>query len=122
MGHGGALIQTGDVSLGILLEVERPALPRHGREDGRTGGRQALVLVADDELRGVSAALLPAGEEGAPMDFRFAQGDADSEDGAFAIGPDAQGNQDGTVEDLAALADFFVAGIQKDARQGGRGR
>jgi hypothetical protein len=52
------------------------------------------------------------------MDFGLAQGDAGAEDGTFAIGPDAQGNQDGAVEDLAALADFFVAGVNEDIAAG----
>jgi hypothetical protein len=49
------------------------------------------------------------------MDLGLAEGDADPEEGAFAIGPAAPGNEDGAVEDLAALAGFFMAGIQKDA-------
>lgn len=60
------------------------------------------------------APLLEADQEGPPMNFGLAEGHAAPEEGAFAVGPDAQGNQDGAVEDQAALADFFVAGIQKD--------
>jgi hypothetical protein len=69
LGHSGALIQTGDVSLGILLQVKLAALPQHARKDSLAGGGQSLVLVADDELRGVQPALLEAGEDNAPMDF-----------------------------------------------------
>ena len=48
------------------------------------------------------------------MDLGFAQGDADAEDGAFAIGADAQGDEHGAIEHAAAMADFFVAGIEED--------
>ncbi len=48
------------------------------------------------------------------MDFGFAQGHADAEDGTFAIGPHAQGDEHGAIEDLAALADFFITGIAKN--------
>ena len=44
--------------MGILLEMELAALPRHGGEDGGTSGAQAGVVVADDELDAVETALL----------------------------------------------------------------
>ena len=66
----------------------------------------------------MKAALLEAGKEGSPMDFCFAQSHAHAEDGAFAIGPNAQGNEHGAVEDLATLTDFFIAGIDKDIAAG----
>ena len=73
-GDGGPLVQAGDVGLGILLEVELAALPRHGRKDGGAGGAQAGVVVADDELDAVETALLQALEEVAPVDFGFTEG------------------------------------------------
>src|SRR5579863_6835807 len=48
------------------------------------------------------------------MDFGFAEGGADAENGAFAVRADAQGDEDGTVKNTTALADFFIAGIQQD--------
>jgi hypothetical protein len=56
------------------------------------------VVIADQQLGAVQAALLQAGEEGPPMDLGFAQGHADAQDGAFAVGPDAQGNEDGAIQ------------------------
>ena len=50
-------------------------------------------------------------EEGAPVDFGFTEGDAHAEESAFAVGGDAHGDQDGTIEQLAILADFFIPGI-----------
>ena len=44
--------------MGILLEVELAALPRHGGKDGGARGAQAGVVVADDELDAVETALL----------------------------------------------------------------
>ena len=55
------------------------------------------------------------------MDFGFAEGDTDTEDGAFALGVDADGDEDGAVEDLAAVADFFVAGVEGDIGEGAEG-
>jgi hypothetical protein len=79
--------------LGILLEVELAALPGDGREDGGAGGAQAGVVVADNELEAVEAARLQALEELAPMDFGFTESDAEAQDGAFALGVDAQGDE-----------------------------
>ena len=119
-GDGGPLVQAGDIGLGILLEVELAALPRHGRKDGGAGGAQAGVVVADDELDAVETALLQALEELAPMDFGFAQGDADAQDGAFALGVDAQGDEDGAIQELAPVPDLFVASIQDQVGKGGQ--
>lgn len=110
--HGGALIQPGHVGLGVLLQMKLAALPGHRSKDGGAGRAQPGVVVAGDQLNSMQAALLEAGEEGAPMDFGFAQGGADAQDGAFALGADAQGDEDGAVEHTSALADFFVTGIQ----------
>ena len=46
------------------------------------------------------------------MDFGLAEGDADAEDGALSILPDPDGDENGAVQELAALADLFVSGIQ----------
>lgn len=53
-------------------------------------------------------------EEGAPVDFGFTEGDAHAEEGAFAVGGDTHGDQDGTIEQLAVLADFFIPGIDHE--------
>jgi hypothetical protein len=110
-GDFGALLQPRDVSLGVLLEVELAALPGDGAEDGFAGGSHAGVIVADDERDAAQAALDEALEEGAPMGFGFTEGDAHPEDGALAFGRDAQSDEDGTIAELAVVADLFVAGI-----------
>jgi len=53
LSDGGPLVQAGDIGLGILLEMELAALPRHRGKDGGTSGAQAGVVVADDELDAV---------------------------------------------------------------------
>ncbi len=106
------MVQPGDVSLGILLEVELAALPGDGAKDGFAGGGQAGMIVADDVGDAAEAALNEALEEGAPMRLGFAQSDADAEEGTFAFGRDAQGNEDGTVAELAVVADLFIAGVE----------
>ena len=121
VGDGGALVQAGDIGLGILLEVELAALPRHGRKDRGARCAHAGMVIADHELDAVETALLQALEELAPMDFGFAQRDADAQNGAFALGVDAQGDEDGAIQELAPMADLFVAGIQDQAGKGTQG-
>ena len=79
------------------------------------------MIITDEQQRGVEAALLEAGQKGAPMDLGFAEGDADAQDGAFAIGADAQGDEHGAIEHLAAQADFFVPRVEEDIAAGFQG-
>ena len=113
-GDLGALIQTRDMGLGVLLEMELATLPGHGGKDRRARGLETGVIVAGDVAHAAQAALEEALEEGAPVNLGFAQSDADAEEGAFAIGPDPQGDENGAVEQLAVLPDLFVAGIQEE--------
>ena len=96
-----------------MLEMELAALPGDGGENGSPGGAEAGMGVADDEAEAVKATGLQRGKEGAPVGFSLAQGDADAEDRAFPIEVDADGDKDGAVQELAALADLFVSGIQE---------
>ena len=109
-----AQFQARDVGLGVLLEMELAALPEHGGKDGAAGGGKAGVVIADEKLKASQAALLEALEEFAPVDFGLAEGDADAQDLAFAIGSDAEGDEHRTVEHAAAVTDFFVTGIEDD--------
>ena len=70
------------------------------------------MIVADDVGDAAPAALEEALEEGPPMHFGLTEGDTHTEDDALACGGDAQGDEDGTVAELAVVADFFVAGIE----------
>ena len=118
VGDGGALVQARHMRLGILLEMELAALPGDARKDRLAGGPEAFVVITDDQPWGMETALLETGEKGAPMDLRFAQGDADAQDAAFAIGADAQSNEHGTIENLPPLPDFFIAGVDEDIAAG----
>ena len=111
-GDFGALLEARDVRLGVLLKVELAALPRNGAKDGFARGGQARVVVTDDERDAAQATLDEALEEGAPMHFGFTEGDAHAEDDALAGGRDAQGDEHGTVAELAVVADLFVAGVE----------
>ena len=51
------------------------------------------------------------------MHLGFAQGHADAQDGAFAIQPDAQGDEDGAVQQTTALADLLVTRVNKHIRE-----
>src|ERR1035438_6914201 len=55
------------------------------------------------------------------MDLGFTEGDADAQDGAFTFGVDAQGDQDGAIQELAPVADLFVAGIEHQVGKGLQG-
>jgi hypothetical protein len=46
------------------------------------------------------------------VDFGLAEGDADAEDGALTILPDPEGDENGAIQKLTALADLFVSGVQ----------
>jgi hypothetical protein len=48
---------------------------------------------------------------------RFGERNAYSQHGAAAVGQDAHGHQHGTIDDAAAVTDFFVAGIQQQIRE-----
>ena len=110
--HAGAPIETGNISLGVLLEVELATLPGNRGEDGSTGRGEAWMGIADDEGEAVKPSGLKRGQEVAPVNLGLAEGGADAENGAFPIGADPDGDEDGAVQELAALSDFFVSGVQ----------
>ena len=56
-GDFSTLIQTRDISLGVLLEMELATLPGDGPEDGFACGGHAGVIVADDISDAAEAAL-----------------------------------------------------------------
>ena len=118
VGEGGTLVQAGHIGLGVLLEVELAALPGDAREHRLAGGAEAFVVITDEQSGGMEAALLETGEKGAPMDLGFAQGDADAQDGAFAIRADTQGDEYGAIEDLSSLTNLFIAGVNEDIAAG----
>ena len=68
-----AQIEAGDAGPGVLLEVELAALPGDGGEDGATGGGEARMVIADEELEAAEAALLEAHQAVAPADLSFAE-------------------------------------------------
>ena len=100
-----------------MLEAELAALPGHGAKDGFAGGGHVGMIVADDEADAAQAAGDEAFEEVAPMHFGLAEGHADAQEGAFAVGADAQGDEDSTVAELAGVADFFAAGVEHQIGQ-----
>jgi hypothetical protein len=68
--------------------------------------------IADDEGKAVKPSGLKRGQEVAPVNLGLAEGGADTENGAFPIGADPDGDEDGAVQELAAVSDFFVSGVQ----------
>ncbi len=92
--------------------MELAALPGHGAKDGLARGVHPGVIVADDELDAAQAALEQALEEPTPMDLGFAESDAHAQDDALAFGRDAEGDEDGTVAELAVVPDFFVTRVE----------
>jgi len=51
------------------------------------------------------------------MHLGFAQGHADAQNGAFAIQPNAQGDEHGAVQQASAPADFFVTSVDENVRE-----
>ena len=111
-GDAGAHVETRDVSLGIELEMELATLPGDGGENGHTGSREPAMGIANDEEEAMEAACLKGSQECAPVNFGLAEGDADAEDGALSILPDPDGDENGAVQELPALADLLVSGVQ----------
>jgi hypothetical protein len=66
---------------------------------------------------GFEADMVVALKEGAPVNLGFAEGDADAEKRAFALGIDPHRQQHGAVEQLTVEADFFVTGIHHEIRK-----
>ena len=108
-GHFLTHFEARDVSWGVLLEMEMAALPGDGGKDGLASGGHARMGIANDETGATEAAGDEGGKELAPMDFGLAQGGADAEDGAFAIGADADaaGDKHRAVAQEASGADFL---------------
>lgn len=117
-GHTGAHVQTWDISLGVLLEMELAALPGDGGEDGGASRVESAVSVADEEGEAVEAAGLEGGKEGTPVSLGLAQSRADAENGTFSIRADPNGDEHGAIQELATLANLFVSGIQDDVGAG----
>ena len=46
------------------------------------------------------------------MDFGLAEGDTDAEDRTLPILPDPDGDENGAIQELPALADLFISGVQ----------
>ena len=91
-GHAGAHVETRNVSLRVLLEMEL-AFARGRGENGGMGGREPGMGIADDEVM-KSACLEGSGE------------------GALCILPDPDGDQNGAIQKRTALTDLFVSGVQ----------
>ena len=102
--------------------MELAPLPGDGREDRGAGRPEAGMVITDEELDAGETAELKAGEELAPVDLGLAEGDADTEDGLLAVGADGHGDEDGAIDEMAAVADLFVAGVDEDIGGGPRGR
>ena len=77
-----------------------------------TGCGEAWMGIADDEGEAMKPSGLKRGQKVAPVNLGLAEGGADTENGAFPIGADPDGDENGAVQELAALSDFFVSGVQ----------
>jgi len=109
-GGGGAMVDS------VLCEVELAPLPGHRRQDGFSCGLEPGVVVAGDEADAAHAALDQAVEELSPVDLGLADRHRRTEHAAPAVGVDADGGQQGHVDDHAAVADLLVAGVEDEVR------
>ena len=96
----------------VLHQVELAALPGHAGEAGPASLAQPGVIVAGDQPHAVQAAVDERREERTPVDLGLGERDAHAQDRASAVGRDADRHQHGTIDDAAAVADFFVAGVE----------
>jgi hypothetical protein len=100
----------------ILLEMELAALPGDAREVRSERLAEAGMVVTDDEGDAMEAAVVERAQEVAPVDMSFGEGDVDAENGACSRGVDANGEEDGGIDDLIIAANLFVAGIEDEKR------
>lgn len=117
-GDGGAHGDLWDIGHGVLKEVKLAALPRDASKTGLEGGAQSVMVIADDEGDAVKPAFLKRGEEGSPVDFCLAQGGANAEDRAFAIGSHTNGQKHGGIKDDPIATHLFVSGVEDEVRLG----
>ena len=101
-----------DVGHGVLDRVQLATLPRHAGHDGLSGRLETGMIVTDNELHPVHAAVQKALEELPPVVFGFAEFNAAAEDGPLAVRGDADGRKDRTGDNGTAVADLFVQCIQ----------
>ena len=76
-----------------------------------TGRLQPFVGIAGDHLHAMQASFDQRGEKFTPMDFGFAERDAHAQHRPFSIGQDPHRDQHRTIDDTAAVANFFITGI-----------
>jgi hypothetical protein len=96
--------------------MELAALSGDAGQGGPTGGLEAGMIVADDQLDTLQAAPDQLVEKGAHMDLGLGQGDRNVEHAAAPILGDAHRHQDGAIDQLAALANALIAGIEEQVR------
>lgn len=118
LGDLGTEFHPRNVSLSVLLKMKLTPLPRNRRKHSSAGRPKSFMIIADDVGDALKASLLEAGEELPPMGLCLAESCADTEDGAFTVLIDAEGNEDGAVDEAAAVADLFVACIQDEIGEG----
>jgi hypothetical protein len=70
------------------------------------------MIVTDNELHAVHAAVQKALEELPPVVFGLAEFDAAAEDGPLSVRGDADGRKDRTGDNGTAVSDLFVPGIE----------
>ena len=72
------------------------------------------MSITDDIAQTMEATGLEGSKKGTPMDLGFTQSDARAEDGTFSVGADPDNDEDGTVDDIAPVADLFVTCIKDE--------
>jgi len=101
-----------DVGHGVLDRVKLTTLPRHSGHDGLSGRLETGMIVTDNELHAVHAAVQKALQELPPVVFGLAEFDAAAEDGPLAVRGYADGRKDRTGDNGTAVSDLFVPGIE----------
>ena len=76
-------------------------LPEHGGNHGRASGFEPGVIVSGD-VGDAAQATSEEALEGSPVNFGFAQNDADAEQDALTLGTDARGDFTPTPAQVAS--------------------
>ncbi len=97
---------------GILHQVELASLPGDTGETGRTCVSHSRVIVTSDQLQAMQATINQRFEEVSPVNFRFAEADANPENAAFSILSHSDGDQHGAVANASAVTHLLVSCIE----------
>ena len=116
-GHRCALLQSADIALRVVLQVELAALPGHAGQQRFACGLQTGMVVTGDELDPTQAALNQAVEKGPPVHLSLRQRHRDPQHPAVSGCAHADGDQHRAVHHPARFAHTLITRIHNHVRR-----